>query len=319
MVDRACTRTIPLSLLRVLLVAEEAAGVQALRLVERSGHALVGVATASVHDDRRGATVAQLAGAAGIPVLTTEAIRDPRFASWIDANGVGLLLNVHSLVVLPAAVVGAPAIGSFNLHPGPLPRYAGLNTPSWAIFNGETEHGATVHWMDAGVDTGAIAYEARLPIRDDDTGLTLSVRCVQEGLTLVEDLLATAARDPAAIPRRPQEGERHYFGRAAPCNGRLEWTWPARRIVNFVRAADFLPFASPWNHPVSVLAGREVGIVKATRTAEPPDEEPGVVGTPKDGGVTVSAADEWVLVRRVLVEGVYRDAADVVRAGDRLS
>jgi methionyl-tRNA formyltransferase len=307
-----------LSPIRVLLVAEEAAGLQAFRLVKRVGHTLVGVVTASVHEDRRGATVARLAHAAGVPVQNPAVAREAHFASWIRKNDVGILLNVHSLVVLPAAVVAAPTIGSFNLHPGPLPRYAGLNTPSWAIYNGETEHAVTVHWMDAGVDTGAVAYEVRFPIREDDTGLTLSTRCAEHGLPLVEDLLATAARDPAAIPRRPQEGERRYFGWEAPHEGHLDWTWPAQRIVNFVRAADFLPFASPWGHPVSALAELEVGIVKATRTAEPRGEEPGVVGPRKDGGVLVSAADEWVLVHRVLVDGVYTDATNVVRPGDQL-
>jgi methionyl-tRNA formyltransferase len=306
------------SRIRVLLVAEEAAGMKAFRLVERAGHALVGVVTASVHEDRRGATVAQLADLAGVQVHDIAAARKPEFATWVRANDIGLLLNVHSLVVLPSAVVAAPAIGSFNLHPGPLPHYAGLNAPSWAIYNGETEHATTVHWMDPGVDTGAIAYEVRVPIHEDDTGLTLSARCARQGVPLIEELFAAAALDPAEIPRRPQVGERRYYGREAPCGGRLDWTWPASRIVNFVRAADYLPFDSPWGHPRSTLPGRDVGIVKATRTHESSGEEPGVVGTPGEGGIRVSACDEWVFVQRMLVEGTYVDATDVVRPGDHL-
>jgi methionyl-tRNA formyltransferase len=307
-----------LSRIRVLLVAEEAAGMKAFQLVERAGHALVAVVTASVHEDRRGATVAQLADLADVQVYDVEAARKAEFATWVRANDIGLLLNVHSLVVLPPAVVAAPAIGSFNLHPGPLPHYAGLNTPSWAIYNGEAEHAVTVHWMDAGVDTGAIAYEVRVPIHEDDTGLTLSARCARQGLPLIEELFAAAALDPTEIPRRPQAGERRYFGREAPCGGRLDWTRPASRIVNFVRAADYLPFDSPWGHPRSTLAEREVGIVKATRTLETSGEAPGVVGSPGNGGIRVSAGDEWVLVQRMLVEGAYVDATEVVRPGDHL-
>jgi UDP-4-amino-4-deoxy-L-arabinose formyltransferase/UDP-glucuronic acid dehydrogenase (UDP-4-keto-hexauronic acid decarboxylating) len=307
-----------LSRIRVLLVAEEAAGMKAFQLVERAGHTLVAVVTASVHEDRRGTTVAQLADRAGVQVHDVAAARKAEFATWVRANDVGLLLNVHSLVVLPSAVVEAPAIGSFNLHPAPLPHYAGLNTPSWAIYNGETKHAVTLHWMDAGVDTGAIAYEVRVPIHEDDTGLTLSARCARQGLPLIEELLADAALDPAGIPRRPQCGERRYFGREAPSGGRLDWTGPASRIVNFVRAADYLPFDSPWGHPRSMLAGQDVGIVKASRTLEPSGEEPGVVGSSVDGGVRVSAGDEWVLVQRIFVEGAYIDASEVVRLGDHL-
>ena len=67
-------------------------------------------------------------------------------------------MNVHSLFLIHPWS-SAPTIGSFNLHPGPLPEYAGLNVPSWAIYEGEKRsHGVTVHWMDEGVDTGPIAW-----------------------------------------------------------------------------------------------------------------------------------------------------------------
>ena len=38
------------------------------------------------------------------------------------------------------------------------PEYAGLNAPSWAIYNGEPAHGVTLHWMEAAIDTGPIAW-----------------------------------------------------------------------------------------------------------------------------------------------------------------
>ena len=62
-----------------------------------------------------------------------------------------------------------------NLHPGPLPQYAGLNVPSWAIYNGEVTHGVSLHRMDSGIDTGPIAYQASVLIGPRDTGLSLSV------------------------------------------------------------------------------------------------------------------------------------------------
>ncbi len=71
-----------------------------------------------------------------------------------------MLINVHSLLIMRGDVVEAPSIGSFNLHPGPLPGHAGLNAPSWAIFNDEARHAVTLHWMTAGIDTGAIVSEA---------------------------------------------------------------------------------------------------------------------------------------------------------------
>ena len=73
-----------------------------------------------------------------MPILPSTSVRDPEFAEWMRSEEIDLLLNVHSLYVIHADLVAAPRTGSFNLHPGPLPEYAGLNAPSWAIYHGES-------------------------------------------------------------------------------------------------------------------------------------------------------------------------------------
>jgi methionyl-tRNA formyltransferase len=160
-----------------LLVAEESAGIQVLRALAASPHRVVAAMTAPPTRGG-GATVGGVAETLGVPVLPSERVRDAETADWIRAEGVDLLLNVHSLYLIVGEVVAAPRIGSFNLHPGPLPEYAGLNTPSWAIYNGEPRHGVTVHWMEPEVDTGPIAYSATFDLSESDTGLSVSARCV---------------------------------------------------------------------------------------------------------------------------------------------
>src|SRR6266513_6476154 len=63
---------------------------------------------------------------------------------------------------------------------------------------------------------------------------------------------------------RQDPSRRRYFGRTVPAGGQLAWSRPAREVVNFVRACDYLPFHSPWGHPWARLEGREVAILKAT-------------------------------------------------------
>jgi methionyl-tRNA formyltransferase len=298
----------------VLLVAEESAGIQVLRALAASPHRVVAAMTAPPTRGG-GATVGGVAEQLGVPVLPSERVRDAETADWMRGEGVDLLLNVHSLYLIAGEVVAAPRIGSFNLHPGPLPEYAGLNTPSWAIYNGERRHGVTVHWMEPGVDTGDIAYAATFDLSENDTGLSVSVRCVREGVPLIERLLETAAADPAAIPKQPQDlSRRRYYKRAeVPDEGRVVWSRPARKIVDHVRAADYFPFASPWGSPTTAIAGRELAILRASTTGEPAGMPPGTVGAVRDGGVLVAAADDWVLVERVQV-GVAKPvaAADVL-------
>jgi methionyl-tRNA formyltransferase len=299
---------------RVLLVAEESAGIQVLRALAGSPHELVAVMTAPPTRGG-GASVGGVAEQLGVPIEPSERVRDPETADWVREQEVDLLLNVHSLYLIHGDVVAAPRIGSFNLHPGLLPGYAGLNTPSWAIYNGETSHGVTVHWMEPGVDTGAIAYDTRFDLTDSDTGLSVSARCVREGVPLILRLLETAAADPAAIPRREQDlsGRRYYRRADVPEGGRIEWARPARRIVDQVRASDYFPFPSPWGSPVTTLAGRELAVLKASVTGEATAAPPGTVGQVRGTGVLVAAEDEWVLVERVQVGGAKPvPAADVL-------
>ena len=302
--------------MKILLVAEEAAGIQVLRRVAAWGHELAGVLTAPPTRGG-GATVAGVAESLGLSVEPSERVREADLADEIRERSVDLLLNVHSLFVIHEDVVAAPRIGSFNLHPGPLPEYAGLNAPSWAIYNGEERHAVTVHWMEPGIDTGAVAYEASFPLTEVDTGLSVSLRCVREGLPLLERLLADAERD--AVPAHAQDlSRRRYFGRQAPQDGLVEWSRTAREVVDFVRACDYFPFPSPWGSPLASLDGDEVSILKAARTGRATSGEPaGTVGGADDGAMAVAAADEWVSVQRVAVDGTPHDAVAVLRPGTR--
>jgi methionyl-tRNA formyltransferase len=304
--------------LKVLLVAEEAAGVQTLRMLAGSPHQVVAVMTRGIGGMAVGATVAGVASRLGYRLWPARRVKDDGFADLVREEEVDLLLNIHALYVLPAEVVAAPRIGSFNLHPGPLPGYAGLNAPSWAIYHGERTHAVTVHWMDGGIDTGPIAYESELAIDEDDTGLTLSAKCVRAGLPLLHDLLQAAAGDH--IPRRPQpDGVRRYYGKEVPHEGRLLWTESAARVVNFIRACDYVPFPSPWGYPRAYLAGRELSLLKAGRTGERTDVPAGTVGPRVGSEVLVAARDEWVKLRRVQVGSSVFPAAEVLRPGERFA
>nr|MBA2476342.1 hypothetical protein [Actinomycetota bacterium] len=255
--------------MNVVLVAEESAGIGALRRLSESPHRIVAVlARSEVEGAARGASVAGLARRLGLPVWPAERVREAALAATLRAEGVDLLLNVHSLFIIAPEVLEAPTLGSFNLHPGPLPRYAGLNAPSWAIFEGEREHAVSLHWLAAGIDTGPIAYTASFELTESDTGLSASAKCVRHGLPLVSRLLEDAER--GAVPRREQDpAGRRYFDARPPYGGTLPWTLTARRAVDLVRAADYRPFRSPWGHPSTLLGAEELRVVQAARTGEP--------------------------------------------------
>jgi methionyl-tRNA formyltransferase len=255
--------------LRVVVIAEEAAGVQVLRglMALATPPEIVAVLTRSRAEGAERPVVYESAQNLGLEVWPSSSVKSPDLATRLRNAEVDLLMNVHSLFLIHPSVLAAPTIGSFNLHPGPLPEYAGLNVPSWAIYEGERSHGVTLHWLDEGIDTGPIAWQERFDVESTDTGLALSGKCVRLGVPLLLRLATVAATDARLIPREQQDlSRRKYFSAGPPAVGRFDWAQPADAILRFVRAADYSPFDSPWGHPRAQLAGMSVGVAKAAAT-----------------------------------------------------
>jgi len=308
----------------MLLVGEESAGIQTLKALTERDHRIVVVMASPSKNGGGLANLWETAEKLGYRTLPSKLVKDPRFADEVRAAEVDVILNIHSLFIINKDVVNAPRIGCFNMHPGPLPRYAGLNAVSWAIYRGETSHGVTIHKMEPGIDTGPIVYQEFFDINDADTGLTLSARCIRSGIALVLRLMETASADPAAIPLTPQDlTKREYFGHEIPYEGRLSWSLPACEIVNFVRACDFFPFPSPWGHPRTILetmsGAQELGVAKACLTGERCDRAPGTVGEGVGPGARIACGDEWIIVNKLRVEGRYMNPAEVLKPGICLS
>jgi methionyl-tRNA formyltransferase len=305
--------------MNIVLAAEESAGLHMLRLLLGSQHRLVAVLAAPSAASST-ANVWHTARNLGCETWPAELVKSAALADRLGAEHVDLLLNVHSLYRIHQAVLAAPKMGAFNLHPGPLPRYAGRNAVSWAIFRGEREYGVTVHRMDAGLDSGPIVYQTFFPITAEDTALALSLTCIREGVALMWRLVEAAEKGAGNIPLLPQDfAARECFNGAVPEGGEVCWAWPAEKVVNFVRACDYFPFHSPWGHPKFRMGSQEVALVKARRSGLKCGESPGTVGNSSLSGVYVACQDEWIVANKLLIGNRYLPAAGFLRSGDRLA
>jgi methionyl-tRNA formyltransferase len=273
--------------MRVALLCEESAGARVLEMLARGTHELAAVLTSE--QSPPWCRAVQL----GLRPLAARRVREPDFAAALSRSGVELLINVHSLYIVPPAVLQVPRLGAYNLHPGPLPGCAGLNAPSWAIYHGSKTHGVTLHRMEAGIDTGAVVSQEIFPLQSQDTGLSVALRCAQKGVELIKKMLDQLVAG-AMLPCTPQDlAQRRYFGREVPQGGRIDWNARARRIHDFVRACDYQPFASPWGTPKATLEGREVEVHKTGMTGKPCEATPGSVKHD-----LVATADEWLQLKK---------------------
>jgi methionyl-tRNA formyltransferase len=303
--------------MRVVLVGEEAAGLRVMREILAAGHELVAVLASALRETRPPPALWHQAQALGLPILPPASVADAAFLNLLRAERVELLLNVHSLVVLPEAILAVPRLGCFNLHPGPLPEYAGLNTVSWAIYHGERDYGVTLHRMSSRIDAGEIASLARFEIGDRDTALGVYAKCLSFGLPLVAKLLRDAAE--GSLRLIPQDlRRRRYFGREVPENGHVSWQKPASQIHDFVRACDYAPFPSPWGHPLARVRERTFAIARSELVDLAGRAAPGTVAEVGTAGALVACGDGWLRLRRLLLEDHPLAPADLLQPGDVL-
>jgi phosphoribosylglycinamide formyltransferase 1 len=98
----------------------------------------------------------------------------------LEERRVGLVCLAGYMRLLSAAFVAHFAGRMLNIHPSLLPAFPGLHPHRQALEHGVKISGATVHFVDEGVDTGPIVLQATVPVRPDDTETTLSDRILVE-------------------------------------------------------------------------------------------------------------------------------------------
>jgi len=253
------------------------------------GHRLACVVT-------RNADVAGWARDAGLRVEAPGADLAGLAVDWV--------LSVANLTVIPEAVLAMASRGAVNFHDGPLPRYAGLNAPVWALWNGETRHGITWHLIGGGVDEGDVLEQRLFDIGPQDTALMLNTRCFE---TAIDSFPALLAQLETGDLRRVTQDllQRSLYLRAdrPAAFGRLDFTQPAEVVARQVRALDHGTYWNPlttaklaWSGGVLNVGGAEVVEARGAAGAGVPGA---VLATDADGLVVACGTGAVRLSRLV--------------------
>jgi methionyl-tRNA formyltransferase len=124
------------------------------------------------------------------------------------------LISFVTPVIVPGDVLHRLGYGAFNFHPGP-PEYPGWAPSHFALYNRETEFGATAHVMVERVDAGPIIAVARFPIPPGISVLSLEGLAYAHLAQLFWSMAEQLATDPAPPPALPVDwGVRKYSRRA---------------------------------------------------------------------------------------------------------
>jgi methionyl-tRNA formyltransferase len=133
--------------------------------------------------------------------------------------------------------------GCLNLHPALLPYNRGAHPNVWSIVEG-TPAGATMHYVDRGVDTGDIVSQKQVSVDPVDTGESLYRKLERACLDLFEEVwpLVRAGRAPRT-PQSNQEGSHHRTRDLARIDEiDLDRSYNARELIDIIRARTFPPY-----------------------------------------------------------------------------
>jgi len=232
---------------RTVLFANGRVGRDAIGWLRERG---TGIAGLVVHPDAAAREKDAILAAARLDparVLEAPALRSEAGVAKLASFGGEIGLSLYFAYLLQPAVLELFPRGVVNLHPGYLPYNRGRYTNVWSIVD-STPAGVTLHYVDAGVDTGDLIERRRVPVTPYDTGLTLHRRLEDASLALLRE--TWPAIEAGTAPREPQDGAQATLHRAKDVEvlDRLDLDRPttARELIDLLRARTFPPHAGAY-------------------------------------------------------------------------
>ena len=221
--------------MRILLFGDNFGLPQLLRHLQSD--VLVGIVGASIRphyiDELK--VIARLLG---IQFLAQPKWKSDRYSSFVqDVRLLApdlILVNSYSMI-LRHDLLACARLGGVNIHPSLLPRNRGCNPIQWAILNGDSETGVTLHEIDSGLDTGPIIDQQRVPIFFEDSWLDVHHRIEQATDALIKkNVPILLSENWSSIPQMSTQAT--VGRRRIPIDGQFSWSQPMVEIYNKVRA-----------------------------------------------------------------------------------
>jgi methionyl-tRNA formyltransferase len=201
-------------------------------------------------------SVRELAEKNRIPYLTSS-INEPDNIEKVRQIGPDFLLSFYYRNMIKPELLEIPAKGALNLHGSWLPKYRGRVPVNWAVINGETETGATLHYMVAKPDAGDIVDQEKVVIAFTDTAHDVFGKVNEAAVTVLRRAWPRLMDGSAdRIPMDLAAGS--YFGGRKPEDGRIDWTKSSVQIYNLIRGVTH-----PYPGAFTELNGKKIVIWSA--------------------------------------------------------
>ncbi|MAZ02081.1 MAG: methionyl-tRNA formyltransferase [Sneathiella sp.] len=241
--------------------------------------------------------VQQLAESEGIPVRTPVSLKTPD----IQADFANLRLEAAIVVayglILPKPILEAPKYGCLNLHASLLPRWRGAAPIQRAIMAGDQETGIALMQMEAGLDTGPVLSETKVPITAKATAGSLHDTLAEEGAKLLLETLGHLG-DESRVARPQSEEGITYAEKISKSEAKIDWTKSAVELDRLIRGLNPAPGAF-FEHD-----GLRIKVLSAV-----PIDVSGTPGEVLDGQLTIACGEGALALETVQPAGKGRMSA----------
>jgi methionyl-tRNA formyltransferase len=190
--------------------------------------------------------------------LITKKISDTEYSQFVKEKNPDLIVVIGWYYLVPKSIREIPKFGAIGIHGSLLPKYKGWSPLVWAIINGEKKTGASLFYLESGVDDGDIIGQETFEISEDEyIGESLE-KLEKASLSLIRKYIPLMEK--GCSPRITQALEEStHFNIRNPEDGIINWeNQSSTEIFNWIRAQS-----KPYPGAFTYLAGKKITIWKA--------------------------------------------------------
>lgn len=194
-------------------------------------------------EDSKGSSFQKYLGSIDVDYISTEALNKGFDFSQFDDLEVDIVFTINSYKILKSNWFSIPKIGIVNFHNSLLPDYKGVNIPFWVIYNGETTHGITWHFIDEKIDEGHLLVQKKIEVKERETSASLTAKCIKTGIEAFPEVLSKINTDQEQLK---SIGSGSYYSKKdfPDGDGLINFSNPFKKIDALVRGLNYLPFGN---------------------------------------------------------------------------
>lgn len=307
--------------LRIGWMSHHIEGIKPLKAVLTAGFPVQAIIT--LQDDLMAkksgaANFAGIASEHNIPLHHVRNVNDPPSIELLNCLNLDVLFVIGWSQILHPPALRSAKLGCFGAHASLLPANRGSAPVNWALIKGETRTGNTLMRLSEGVDAGDIVAQRTIPISPFDNVAILYDLVAETNCEMVLELLWNLA-ETKVLQVRPQCNDGSpLLPRRRPEHGMLDWTQPARKVYDFIRALTRpYPGAFSWANGLRTKIWRSALLPVTGRLAEPGVVlGPMVSDSPDACGLAVSCSEGAVVLLEIeAVDGRVWSGRELAQRG----